>query len=179
MRKIILTLVGLSILGGTTLGGFALNVQAVETINSQANVSILGGPLSINGIEEMNFGNIELNGKDQIKTGDSISVTFSDYRGSNNEGFELTVKSDSAFDNKGLNLKLNPTASSDSQVTLAPEFEVTNELHQVVIGEQEKLKGTATDYDVTVGNELIAAKSAKAGSYQSILTWNLTATPNE
>lgn len=97
MRKTILTLVGLSILGGTTLGGFALNVQAVETINSQANVSILGGPLSINGIEEMNFGNIELNGKDQIKTGDSISVTFSDYRGSNNEGFELTVKSDSAL----------------------------------------------------------------------------------
>lgn len=179
MKKLTMVTIGISILGGTVLGGFAPAIEAAETATSQANINILGGELSITEAEDIAFGEIKIDGKDHTKDGNDISVKFSDYRGSAAEGFELKVKSDNAFANKGLNLELTPKSINNEQGTIGAKFELTDEFNQLVSGDKDMITGEATDYDLLVETQLIASKKAKAGAYQTILTWDLSATPNE
>lgn len=179
MKKLTMVTIGMSILGGTVLGGFAPEIGAAETASSQANINILGGELSITKAEDIDFGEIKIDGKDHTKDGNDISVTFSDYRGSAAEGFELKVKSDNAFANKGLNIELTPKSINDKQGTIGAKFELTDEFNQLVSADKDAITGEATDYDLLVGTHLSASKKAKAGTYQTILTWDLSATPTE
>ncbi|CAD5896748.1 conserved exported hypothetical protein [Carnobacterium maltaromaticum] len=179
MRKTSIITIGMSILGGIVLGSFAPTIEAASLENSQASVNILGGDLSMTEVDDINFDDIEIDGKDHINDGNDISIKFSDYRGSAAEGFELKVKSDKSFANKGLLLELSPKSINNEQAIIASRFELTDEFHQVAVGEKEVISGEATDYDMAVGTHLFADKTTKAGTYQTVLTWDLSATPNE
>ncbi|CAD5896747.1 exported hypothetical protein [Carnobacterium maltaromaticum] len=181
MKKLSMIAIGMILFGGVTLSGNGSIVDAAETITSQASINILSGPLSMTKAGDIDFGEIKITGEEhQIKNGEDISVQFSDYRGTGEEGFELQVKSDNAFENKGLNLTLIPKEINVTQGTsLPPFFEVTDEFHVVAKGEQGVIEGGATDYDLTLGTSLLVNKQVRAGNYQTTLTWDLSATPNE
>lgn len=130
-------------------------------------------------VDNIDFNDVEIDGTVQTKKGNDSSVKFSDYRGAKGEGFELKVKSDNVFSENGLGLTLTPTTSNQEDLVINEGFEVTDEFKKVAIGDKAVITGEALDYEVGVESVVEVLKTATPGEHQTILTWDLSATPNE
>lgn len=181
MKKTMILTVGMTILGATLLGGFSQTANAAEnqpSATSNATLEVKGGPLKLTSVDNIDFSQIEINGQLQEKKGNDISVKFSDYRGVKNEGFTLKVKSDDVFTENGLSLDVTPTTTNESSVTLGTKLTVSNEFKQVAYADKEQVTGEANDYELTLETGVNVFKNATAGIHQTVLTWDLSATPN-
>lgn len=115
---------------------------------------IISGEFSLSQPNDANF-NVQLNGKKQKITLDSIVSTITDYRGID-DGWQIVVKSSNFNEYKSnYQLMINHQKISDSNTV-------------VYNNEQQMMEKTV---DLPVETEISA--NAKAGSYSARLEWNL------
>lgn len=91
MRKISLSLLAL----GTIILGSTSSIVNADTLNGEsiASVNVKAGPLDLKSVDNISFGDVIINGKNQmINSIDNSTVSISDLRGSNDTGWALKVK---------------------------------------------------------------------------------------
>lgn len=150
--------------------------QKVEALTSSTSVTVIPGPLTLVSASDVDYGQITLNGREQVKV-ESSSLRFNDFRGQSSAGWEVTVKRSSEIDNKGIILRMRGTGinQESNRVTLANKFELSTDAERLV-----SLSGPVTqpnEFEVAIENELQVQRNAISGESQTVLTWDLRAQP--
>ncbi|EJP82953.1 WxL domain-containing protein [Bacillus cereus] len=179
MRKISLSLLAL----GTIILGSTSSIVNADTLNGEsiASVNVKAGPLDLKSVDNISFGDVIINGKNQmINSIDNSTVSISDLRGSNDTGWALKVKKDNnkdGFKDKGLDLNFNPSTSA-SYVTLSGEMTINNEDQTVAKVSDINIKDTEFATNIDLNPKLNIAAKTFANAYSAKLVWNLAAGPD-
>lgn len=173
MKKKIVSLVMIS---SVSLFVSPLISQRVEALTSSTSVTVIPGPLTLVSASDVDYGEITLNGRNQIKVENSV-LRFNDFRGRSNSGWEVTVKRNSEVDNKGIILRMRGTSinQESNRVAIANKFELSTDAERLV-----SLNGPVTqpnEFEVRLENELEVQGDAASGQSQTVLTWDLRAQP--
>lgn len=169
-------IIGLVLISSVGLLVSPILSQKASALTSSTSVTVIPGPLTLVSASDVNYGQITLNGRNQIKVENS-TLRFNDFRGRSNEGWEVTVKRNSEVDNKGIILRMRGTGinQESNRVTLANKFELSTDAERLV-----SLSGPVTqpnEFEVAIENELQVQRNAISGESQTVLTWDLRAQP--
>lgn len=152
--------------------------------NTNSQVKVNPGPLSLKPDQAILFDEIILSGKDQQHSEKSASkIIISDLRGSENKGWVLKVKKEDpnengfgAKSNKGIDISLSPKTTL-GYVTVNTEFIVNSKDQEVAKVPDNKITDREIDTPINLNAKLDISKKAVAKEYKTALVWNLTAGP--
>lgn len=169
------------IMGLTTSGVFFVQNAHAEVKETEASVVVKGGELSLKSVDNINFTDVKINGKDQDviekdnENTPKAKLNIEDLRASESKGWSLKAKlKEGNF--HGMGLKLAPTITANGQAAeTVKETQNLNTDEQLVASvSDDKVKDSEFDTEMMLNAKLNIPSKTRANSYSTTIVWNLT-----
>ncbi|MEJ6348927.1 WxL domain-containing protein [Holzapfeliella sp. He02] len=142
--------------------------------NSTASIQINAGNLEIADKKDITFSPVTLNGQNHNNHQENSNsfIKINDFRGATT-GWKLSVTSDNRFTDNGINLYFNPKADNSNVKTDSQNLLINNEAQNVAYMGSANRETPLTS-QINLNAYLNIPANARANSYETTLTWNLT-----
>ncbi|EEU23754.1 hypothetical protein ABXL60_03510 [Enterococcus faecalis] len=172
-------IIGLTVTLGT--GIFLIGqqtVNAADNTNTTANVSVLGGGLTITPLAQINFGTVTKDGQDHTQPDQSKSqLIINDNRGTTNTGWYLTAnledkgKGVTGLDGMTLHLDTKKPDGSSEKGTFTG-VDLTTDASTIISLDKSDIRLSDTVTTANLNATLNIPKSIAANTYSGTIVWN-------